>query len=174
MISSYDGTNYTVKKSTNYGANFSNFLTLTSQSNCIATDGQGTWIIGLGGINALRSFDDAANSSSFTAITIAGGVGTNADIIFVSGLVLYMFNGSGSKVIVQAANGSFAPQSSAANVVARFGNAGNGTIFAGSTTANRLSRSVQQFGYDTSTQFALPNPQAVTGVTAYIKALEAA
>ena len=174
LICAYNGSNYTVKKSTDYGASFINFLTLSAQSNCMATDGQGTWIIGLGGANALRSFDDAASSSGFTAFTITGGVGGNSDIIFVGGLILYMFTGSGSKVIIHAPNGSVSPQGSAANVVGRFGNAGNGTIFAGSTTANRLSRSVQQFGYDTATQFALPNPQPVIGVTAYIKALEAA
>jgi len=174
LISGYDGSNYTVKKSTDYGASFINFLTLSGLTNCIATDGQGTWIIGLGGINALRCFDDAASSSSFSPFTITGGVASNGDIIFVGGLILYMFVGSGSKVIIQAPNGSVAPQSSATNVNTKFANAGNGTIFAGSTTANRLSRSVPQFGYDTSTQFALPNPQTVNGVTAYIKALEAA
>ncbi len=174
LISGYDGSNYTVKKSIDNGQTFSNFLTLASGTNCISTDGQGTWIIALNGINALRSFDDAASSSSFTSFTITGGVGSNTDIAFVSGLILYLFSGSGAKVIIQAANGSFSSQSSAANVTGKFSSAGNGTIFASSTTANRLSRSVQQFGYDTSTQFALPNPQLITGVAAYIKALEAA
>lgn len=172
LISSYDGSSYTVKKSTDYGATFSSLLTLGAQSTCIATDGQGTWIIGQGGANAMRSFDDAATPASFVAFTVTGGVANNADILFVNNSILFMFNGSGTKVIVMNANGSFSSQSSAANVITRFAHVGNGIIFAGSTTANRLSRSVPQFGYDASTQFALPNVQTAAGLSAYIKAKE--
>ncbi|NBB11830.1 sialidase family protein [Pseudomonas sp. SLFW] len=174
LISGYDGTNYTVRKSTDYGATFAGFMTLSGISTCIATDGQGTWIISLGGINALRSFEDATTAAGFTAFTVTGGVATSPDIIFVNGLVLFMFAGSGVKVIVMNPNGSFSSQSSAANVLTRFANVGNGIIFAGSTTANRLSRSVPQFGYDTSSLFALPNVPAAVGLNAYIKAKELA
>lgn len=176
LISGYDGTNSTVRKSTDYGATFVAFMTLPSgqSSTCIATDGQGTWIVSLGGTSALRSFEDAATVAGFTAFTIAGGVATSPDIIFVNGLVLFMFAGSGVKVIVMNPNGSFSSQSSAANVTTKFAYVGNGIIFAGSTTANRLSRSVPQFGYDTSTLFALPTVQAAVGLNAYIKAKELA
>lgn len=172
LISAYDGTNYTVRKSTDYGATFASFLTLSGQSGCIATDGQGTWIIGLGGTGALRSFDDAATAAGFTSFTVTGGVGSNADILFVNGLVVFLLSGSGSKVIVLNTNGSFSAQSSAANALGKFAYAGSGIIFAGSSTAGRLSRSVPQFGYDTFTQFALPNVQAAIGTSAYIKAKE--
>jgi hypothetical protein len=174
LISGYDGTNYTVRKSTDYGATFSAFMTLSGVSNCIATDGQGTWIISLAGTNALRSFEDAATAAGFTAFTVTGGVATSPDIFFVNGLVLFMFNGSGTKVIVMNPNGSFSPQSSATNVTTKFANVGNGVIFAGSATANRLSRSVPQFSYDTSTLFALPNVPVAVGLNAYIKAKELA
>lgn len=171
LISSYDGTNYTVRKSTDYGATFSAFMTLSSQPYSISTDGQGTWIIGLGGTNALRSFDDATTSSGFVAFSVAGGSGTNVDVLFVNGFVLFLFSAS-VKVIIMNANGSFSPQSSSANVMTRFANVGNGIIFAGSSTANRLSKSTPQFGYDTATQFALPNVPAAIGTSAYIKAKE--
>ncbi|WP_062381975.1 WD40/YVTN/BNR-like repeat-containing protein [Pseudomonas abietaniphila] len=174
LIIGYDGTSYTVRKSTDYGASFTNFMTLSGQGPIIRTDGQGTWIIGLNGVNALRSFDDAATPAGFAPITITGGVGNSADILFVSGLTLFMFGGSGTRVIVQNANGSFSPQSTASNVTVKFAYAGNGTIFAGSATANRLSRSLAQFGYDTSTQFAIPNVQTAVGISAYIKAKELA
>jgi len=174
LISAYDGTNSTVRKSTDYGVSFSSFLTLTTQAMCISTDNLGTWLIGLGGVNALRSFDDAATSSGFASITVTGGTGIGNDIIFVNGLVFFMFNGSGSKVIIMNPNGTFSPQTSAANASGRFAHAGNGVIFAGSITANRLSRSTPVFGYDTATQFAVPNPLSIVGLTHYIKAREVA
>ena len=42
------------------------------------------------------------------------------------------------------------------------------------TSSGGMAKSVKSYNYDTTTQFKLPNPLPVTGLTSYIKALEAA
>jgi hypothetical protein len=173
LITGYDGTNSTLRKSTNYGASFSSFITLTAQAYSIGCDSLGNWAVGQSGATNLRSYDDA---SSFSQVTVTGGTANAQDVSFINGSLYFLFAGSGTRIITINPNGSITPQASSSNVSSngRLTNAGNGVIFARSVTANRISRSVPQFGYDTATQFALPNVQTVIGLSAFIKAKELA
>lgn len=164
-----------VRKSTNYGQSFSDFMTPNGQIFGISSDGAGNWLMGGQNTNTnmYKSINDAV---SFELFPMAAGLtlSVNRPITYYDNSFFFIT----SAALVYAFNKNTNVYAQKASVPVASGvlkSAGAG-VFLSQGTANSISRSVPTYTYDPSTQFALPNlsPQAPVGTKSYIKALEAA
>jgi len=172
LMSATDG----IHKSTNGGVSFgSAFFVPASPVAAIATDKLGNWLmLGASGTNLYRSLDNAA---TFTTLTLPSSLAINtyeSPALFYDNV--FLFTTTAGKV--WEVNKLWSPSERAVSPVAsrRLNHAGAGVFVSVNTGATTINRSAPTYGYDSATQFALPNlsGQAPVGTKAYIKALEAA
>lgn len=165
-----------IHKSTNGGVSFgSAFFVPASVVAAIATDKLGNWLmLGASGTNLYRSLDNAA---TFTTLTLPSSLAINtyeSPALFYDNV--FLFTTTAGKV--WEVNKLWSPSERAVSPVAsrRLNHAGSGVFVSVNTGATTINRSAPTYGYDSATQFALPNlsGQAPVGTKAYIKALEAA
>jgi len=164
----------TCKKSTDYGLTWVN----VAQAGVIniATDKLGQWLLLTSNPQTTkRSLDDSQTFSTFP-------IGTLTSTIF-SAIFAYdkiFLHASSSQTLYQyvPATAVFSLiASSQALIFSQPTDAGLGVLLslgAGNTATNRLSKALPAFGYDTNSQFALPNVTAPSGLKSFIKVLEVA
>ncbi|WP_024696139.1 sialidase family protein [Pseudomonas syringae] len=163
----------TCKKSTDYGLTWANVGQAGVMN--IATDKLGQWLLLTNNPQTTkRSLDDAQTFATFP-------IGTLTSMTF-SALFAYdkiFLHSASSQTLYQyvPATALFSNIASANSIIfSQPTDAGLGVLLslgAGNLTTNRLSKSLPAFGYDTTSQFALPNVTAPSGLKSFIKVQEA-
>lgn len=172
-----------LRKSTDYGATWSNGPTISGHFVSMHTDKNGTWIGNTSSSSnspPQRSLDDGASFSTFTVTGYSGGFYWSFIAYGLIFLRIYSEVAAANKLYVYVGNGVFnlIPNSALvggqSNGNFRIVDAGQGVLIGPSINAGKLVRSAPQFPYDTATQFATPLVTAPAGAAGYIKAKELA
>lgn len=161
-------------RSTDDGATWTIITGVTGASTSrLTTDGKGTWFAARSALGAtvVRSFDNGLTwsaGSSFPVSLTSQAIATDSNGTWIVGDSAERFARStdnGSTWAITTVTGLAGGALSAC-----FGK--DGVVIAGAASGV-LQRSTPTFGYDTATQFKLPNQPAAIGLAAYIKAKDA-
>ncbi len=161
-------------RSTDDGATWTIITGVTGASTSrLTTDGKGTWFAARSALGAtvVRSFDNGLTwsaGSSFPVSLTSQAIATDSNGTWIVGDSAERFARStdnGSTWAITTVTGLTGGALSAC-----FGK--DGVVIAGAASGV-LQRSTPTFGYDTATQFKLPNQPAAIGLAAYIKAKDA-
>lgn len=156
-----------VRRSSDFGATWSAVLTAAASIAAVSTDSLGTWLIS-GSNGQTSSYLSKTNGLTFTLVPMPAEANVNSIVYANQTFILQIVSG-----FMYSFDGSiFTQLSGAPSGIIGIAHAGGG-LLVGRGTAPNIQRSLP-YTYDPSTQFQLPRQISAVGLTAYIKALEAA
>lgn len=158
----------TVRRSTDYGATWATVLTSATVVSAMANDGAGTWLIS-GGNGVTNTYLSKNNGVGFALTPMPANVNVSFMVYANQTFFLHI----ASVFPYTYVDSLFSQIGTAPSGITNTAHAGKGILVGIGSTAGNVSRSLP-YSYDPVTQFQLPRQPVALGLTAYIKALEAA
>ncbi|MFJ3486568.1 hypothetical protein ACIPL1_24665 [Pseudomonas sp. NPDC090202] len=159
-----------LRRSTDNGLSWTVIFTTASAATAMATDKQGNWLIS-GATASGGTYKSPDNGLTWNLITMATSAVTDIAcwagmfvlVRSVSPQIGYLPTAADSVTVSFPATGALASAS-------RITSSGKGIFNAVGTASTATLRSIPSYGYDTGSQFKLPNFPVVDGLQAWIKA----